>query len=63
MKQLELRPAARRDLLRHERHLQSHSPRAALRMFDRLTRINAFFMIRDQVGVGGNVIVHARRRT
>jgi plasmid stabilization system protein ParE len=37
MKRLELRPAARRDLLRHEKYLQSHSPRAALRMFDRLT--------------------------
>ena len=34
-----------------------------MRMFDRLTRINAFFVIRDQVGVGGNVIVHAHRRT
>ncbi|MFZ2030812.1 MAG: type II toxin-antitoxin system RelE/ParE family toxin [Vitreimonas sp.] len=37
MKRLELRPAARRDLLRHEKQLQRHSPRAALRMFDRLT--------------------------
>jgi spermidine synthase len=29
----------------------------------RLARIGALFDIRDQVGVGGNVVVHARRRT
>ncbi|MET0544998.1 MAG: type II toxin-antitoxin system RelE/ParE family toxin [Caulobacterales bacterium] len=33
MRQVELRPAARRDLARLERHLQRKSPRAALRMF------------------------------
>ena len=33
-----------------------------LRIFDRLNRIAMFFDIRNQVGVGGNVIVHARRR-
>lgn len=34
MRRVELRPAARRDMLRFERSLQRHSPRAALRMFD-----------------------------
>lgn len=34
MKRVELRPAARRDLLSFERSLKRHSPRAALRMFD-----------------------------
>jgi hypothetical protein len=28
----------------------------------RVERLAAFFDIREQVGVGGNVIVHARRR-
>jgi plasmid stabilization system protein ParE len=37
MKRLELRPAARRDMLRFERSLKRHSPRAALRMFDLVT--------------------------
>ena len=32
------------------------------RQVDRINRIAAFFDIRDQVLVGGNVIVHARRR-
>ncbi|MGH6951122.1 MAG: type II toxin-antitoxin system RelE/ParE family toxin [Vitreimonas sp.] len=34
---MELRPAARRDILRFERNLKRHSPRAALRMFDLVT--------------------------
>jgi len=34
MRRVELRPAARRDLLRFERYLNRHSPRAALRMFN-----------------------------
>lgn len=34
MRRVELRPAARRDLLRFERNLKRHSPQAALRMFD-----------------------------
>ncbi len=38
MKRLELRPAAHRDLLRLERSIEKHSPRAALRMFDALTK-------------------------
>jgi spermidine synthase len=33
-----------------------------VRAFDRLARVAAFFEIRNQVGVGGNVVVHARRR-
>lgn len=33
-----------------------------LRIFTRLARISAFFDIREQRGVGGNVIIHARRR-
>jgi spermidine synthase len=33
-----------------------------LRLIGRLKRIEAVFEIRDQIGVGGNVIVHARRR-
>jgi plasmid stabilization system protein ParE len=37
MKRVELRPAARRDMLRFERSLSRHSPRAALRMFDLIT--------------------------
>lgn len=38
MKRLELRPAAHRDLLRLERSIEKHSPCAALRMFDALTK-------------------------
>lgn len=34
MRRVELRPAARRDMLRFERSLNRHSPKAALRMFD-----------------------------
>jgi plasmid stabilization system protein ParE len=37
MKRVELRPAARRDMLRFERSLNHHSPRAALRMFNLVT--------------------------
>jgi plasmid stabilization system protein ParE len=37
MKRVELLPAAQRDLLRLERHLERHSARAALRMFDTLS--------------------------
>ena len=37
MRRVELRPAARRDILRFERNLKHHSPRAALRMFDLVT--------------------------
>lgn len=37
MRRVELRPAAQRDMLRFERSLSRHSPRAALRMFDLLT--------------------------
>lgn len=37
MKRVELRPAARRDMLRFERFLNRHSPRAALRMFNLVT--------------------------
>ena len=33
-----------------------------LRMFERVARISAFFEVREQQGVGGNVILHARRR-
>jgi len=33
MRRVELRPAARRDMLRFERSLNRHSPQAALRMF------------------------------
>jgi spermidine synthase len=33
-----------------------------LRLIGRLARIEAFFEIRQQIGVGGNVVVHARRR-
>lgn len=33
-----------------------------LRMFDRVARISALFDVRDQKGVGGNMVVHARRR-
>lgn len=38
MRRLELRPAARRDMLRFERSLNRHSPSAALRMFNLVTR-------------------------
>lgn len=31
-----------------------------LRVFTRLERIATFFEIRDQIGVGGNIVVHAR---
>jgi hypothetical protein len=34
-----------------------------MHVFVRVARISAFFEIRAQVGVGGNVIVHARRRS
>jgi plasmid stabilization system protein ParE len=34
MRRVELRPAARRDMLRFEANLKRRSPRAALRMFD-----------------------------
>lgn len=37
MRRVELRPAARRDMLRFERSLNRHSPKAALRMFDLVT--------------------------
>jgi len=37
MRRLELRPAARRDMLRFERSLNRHSPSAALRMFNLVT--------------------------
>jgi plasmid stabilization system protein ParE len=37
MRRVELRPAARRDMLRFERSLNRHSPRAALRMFNLVT--------------------------
>ncbi len=37
MRRVELRPAARRDLLRFEHSLNRHSPRAALRMFNLVT--------------------------
>jgi plasmid stabilization system protein ParE len=37
MKRVELRPAARRDMLRFERSLNRRSPRAALRMFNLVT--------------------------
>ena len=33
-----------------------------IRMLLRINRIGTFFEIRDQVGIGGNVVVHARRR-
>ncbi len=37
MRRVELRPAARRDMLRFERDLNRHSPHAALRMFNLVT--------------------------
>lgn len=37
MRRVELRPAARRDMLRFERSLNRHSPKAALRMFNLVT--------------------------
>jgi plasmid stabilization system protein ParE len=37
MRRVELRPAARRDMLRFERSLTRHSPQAALRMFNLVT--------------------------
>ncbi len=37
MRRVELRPAARRDMLRFERSLNRHSPQAALRMFGLVT--------------------------
>lgn len=37
MRRVELRPAARRDMLRFERNLGRHSPQAALRMFNLVT--------------------------
>jgi len=37
MRRVELRPAARRDMLRFERSLNRHSPQAALRMFNLVT--------------------------
>jgi plasmid stabilization system protein ParE len=37
MRRVVLRPAARRDMLRFERYLNRHSPRAAVRMFNLVT--------------------------
>lgn len=37
MRRVELRPAARRDMLHFERSLHRHSPQAALRMFNLVT--------------------------
>lgn len=37
MRRVELRPAAQRDMLRFERSLNRHSPKAALRMFNLVT--------------------------
>ena len=37
MRRVQLRPAARRDMLRFERSLSRHSPQAALRMFNLVT--------------------------
>jgi plasmid stabilization system protein ParE len=37
MRRVELRHAARRDMLRFERSLKRHSPQAALRMFNLVT--------------------------
>lgn len=37
MRRVELRPAARRDMLRFERSLNRRSPQAALRMFNLVT--------------------------
>ena len=54
--------------LRGVRDLLEPHGRLAVNMFSdqralyRVQRIAAFFDIREQVGVGGNVIVHARRR-
>src|SRR6185312_4355927 len=33
-----------------------------IRMFTRVARIATFFEIREQRGVGGNLVVHARRK-
>jgi spermidine synthase len=54
--------------LRRLRELLEPHGRLAVNMFSdhrapyRVERLAAFFDIREQVGVGGNVIVHARRR-
>jgi len=41
MRRVELRPAARRDLLRFERSLNRHSTKAALRMFNLGVRVTS----------------------
>jgi spermidine synthase len=54
--------------LRRVRSLLEPRGRVAINLFsdrrlvDRVARIAIFFDIRQQVGVGGNVVVHARRR-
>jgi spermidine synthase len=54
--------------LRRVRELLEPQGRLAFNMFldhrapDRIERIALFFDVREQVGVGGNVVVHARRR-
>jgi spermidine synthase len=54
--------------LRRTRSLLMPHGRLAINLFsdrrlvDRVARIATFFEIRQQVGVGGNVVVHARRR-
>jgi spermidine synthase len=54
--------------LRRVRDLLEPHGRLAVNMFRdhrapyRIERLRAFFDIRDEVGVGGNVIIHARRR-
>ena len=50
MKRIELRPAARRDMLRLEKFLQKKSPSAALRAFDDITR--RILILRDHPLLG-----------
>jgi spermidine synthase len=61
--------AFRKPFLRRVRTLLEHHGWLAINLFtdrratDRVARVAAIFEIREQTFVGGNVIVHARRRT
>lgn len=62
------RRAFGKPFLRHVRDLLEPRGRLAVNLFrdyrarERIQRLATFFDIRDEVGVGGNVVVHARRR-
>lgn len=62
------RRAFGRPFLRHVRDLLEPRGRLAVNLFkdyraaERIQRLASCFAIREEVGVGGNVVVHARRR-